>query len=358
MARRATIGGRWAAATLAVAALAAWGCGGMTDASATRVAAAPKTHFRFFSPFSFWNTPVARDAAADPRSAELVAALAAEVDAEEPSGVGPWISTRRYSIPVYRVPADQPTVRVRLAGHPADGALRAAWRAVPLPEAAVPAAGSDRHLVVWQPASDSLWEFWHLERAPQGWIAGWGGAIDDVRTASGAYNRRVWPGAQPWWGASASSLSIAGGLITFEDLEHGEINHALAISLPEIRGGVYALPARRSDGAATSPLALPEGAHLQLSPGLDLGSLDLPPLTRMIAEAAQRYGIFVRDGAGDVTFYAQDPTPTGRDPYTDPGGYFEGQTPVELLSRFPWRHLRVLKMRLRRDPHSDVGSGG
>ncbi len=345
---------------VAASAVGLLGCGDTSGASANRVdtakpVAGAEAHFRFFSPSSFWNTVSPRDTEVDPRSAELVAALASEVAAEEAGKDGPWISTRRFSVPVYRVPADQPPVRVRLPGHPADGTLRAAWRKVPLPAGARPAAGTDRHLVVWQPHSNRLWEFWRLERNGGGWQAGWGGAMDDVGSNPGVYNRHAWPGSQPWWGASASSLSIAGGLITFADLEAGEINHALAISLPEIRAGVYALPARRGDGMSTNPSALPEGAHLRLDPRLDIGALGLPPLTRMIAEAAQRYGIFVRDGAADVTFYAQDPTPTGADPYTGEGGYFEGQTPIELLSGFPWRHLRLLKMRLRPDPHGGVG---
>ncbi|MET0558989.1 MAG: hypothetical protein ABW065_10010 [Solirubrobacterales bacterium] len=312
-----------------------------------------KAHSRFFAPASFWNTEVPADAPVDPRSPELVAALAATAAREAEAEIGPWISTNRYSVPVYRVPAEQPTVEVRLAGHPADGTLRAAWRRVPLPAKARPAAGSDGHLVVWQPHSDRLWEFWRLRRTPAGWVAGWGGAIRHASRNSGAYSRRSWPGSQPWWGASASSLSIAGGLITLEDLEAGEINHALAISLPEIRAGAYALPARRSDGTSPNPLALPEGAHLQLDPSLDVASLGLPRMARMIAEAAQRYGIFVRDIAGDVTFYGQDPTPTGSDPYDGPGGYFAGRTPVELLAHFPWDRLRVLGMRLRPDPHAE-----
>jgi hypothetical protein len=168
----------------------------------------------------------------------------------------------------------------------------------------------------------------------------------DVSAAPGVYNRHAWPGSQPWWGASASSLSIAGGLITFEDLAHGEINHALAISLPEVRAGAYASPARRSDGTSPNPLTLPEGAHLRLDPRLDLASLHLPWLTRIVAEAAQRYGIFVRDRAADVTFYAQDPTPTGRDPYGGAHGYYRGRSPIELLAHFPWRRLQLLKMKL------------
>ena len=170
--------------------------------------------------------------------------------------------------------------------------------------------------------------------------------MSHVSTNSGAYGPDAWPGAGSSWGASASSLSIAGGLITLEDLKAGVINHALALSVHNVRAGVYASPARRTDGASVNALSLPEGARLRLEPGLDLASLHLPRLTLMIAEAAQKYGIIVRDGAGDVTFYAQDPTPTGTEPYAGKQGYYEGLTPSQLLASFPWRHLQLDKMAL------------
>ncbi len=304
------------------------------------------THFRFFSDHSFWNEPVERGAAVDPGSAGLVSHLAEEAFTEVGAKTGPFITTSPYGVPIYRVPASQPTVRVELHGGNPEPALQAAFDAVPLPPEAVPSAGSDGHLVLWQPHSDSLWEFFRLRLTRKGWRASWGGAMNDVAASPGVYNRRVWPGSEPWWGASASSLSIAGGLITFEDLEAGEINHALAISLPDVRGGAYASPARRSDGSSSDPLSLPEGAHLQLDPNFDLSKVPLPPLTRMIAKAAQKYGIFVRDGAGDVTFYAQDPVNKGVEPYAGPAGFYGGRTPIELLSQFPWHHLRVLRMKL------------
>jgi hypothetical protein len=321
------------------------GCGSASSA-ATEDTAAGTSHFRFFSPHSFWNTAVSADATLDPSSAALVGALATEATEEVATGNGPFITTSPYGVPVYRVPADQPTVPVKLVGHPGERALRAAWHAVPLPAGARPAAGSDGHLVVWQPHSDRLWEFFQLRREGGGWRASWGGAMRNVSADPGVYNHHAWPGSQPWWGASASSLSIAGGLITLEDLEAGEINHALAISLPAVRAGTYASPARRTDGNSPDPLTLPEGAHLRLDPHLDLASLHLPWLTRLVAEAAQRYGIFVRDRAADVTFYAQDPIPTGSEPYGGPGGYYRGHSPIELLAHFPWRRLQLLKMKL------------
>ena len=300
--------------------------------------------FRFFSPSSFWNKALPADAPLDPRSSAIVAALARQVAGRT------GINTTNYSVPIYTVPVHQAVVKVSLVdpSRAAGGAaLAAAWNAVPLPPNAQPAAGSDKQLVVWQPSTRRLWEFWELGETSSGWQAEWGGAINNALSDSGAYGPQAWPGATQLWGASASSLSIAGGLITLEDLARGDINHALAMAIPDPRAGAYAAPAKRTDGASTDPLSLPEGAHLRLDPGLNLAALHLPRLTLIIARAAQRYGIVIRDTAADATLYAQDPTPTGGEPYSGPHGYYEGKSAAQLLSSFPWRHLQLLRMNLR-----------
>ena len=60
----------------------------------------------------------------------------------------------------------------------------------------------------------------------------------------------------------------------------------------------------------------------------------------------EQVGIVVRDHTANVSFYAQDPTPTGTNPYAGPHGYFEGKTPGQLLASFPWSHLQLFKMEL------------
>jgi hypothetical protein len=303
--------------------------------------------FRFFSSSSFWNEPLRADAPLDPTSSEVVAAFDREIAEEQAARLGPYINTAKWSVPVYTVPAGQPVVKVKLVESTAT-TLQAAFDEVPLPSNAKPAAGTDKHLVVWQPSTDRLWEFWHLEHGGEGWQAGWGGAMQDVSSSPGIYDAEAWPGARTFWGASASSLPIAGGLITLEDLELGQINHVLAIGVPNVREGVYTSPAQRTTGESSEPLSLPEGARLRLDPKLNLAALHLPRLTLMIAEAAQRYGLVLRDTAGDITFYGQDPTPTGANPYVGPDGYFEGKTPQQLLASFPWSHLQLLKLKLKR----------
>jgi len=307
-------------------------------------AAAPRFHF--FSPTSFWNQPLAANAPLDPSSAALVQEFDAEIASELRARTGPWINTTADSVPLYTVGSSQATVPVTLEGN-LEPALAASWSAVPLPSAAQPAAGPDKSLVVWQPSTNRMWEFWRLSHGEDGWSASWGGSMQDVSENAGVYGPEAWLGAEPWWGTSATSLALAGGLITFHDLKHGSIEHALAIAIPSPRADTYALPAQRDDGDSTNPLSLPEGAHLRLNPELDLAELDLPPLTLMLAQAAQRYGIIVRDQASNVAFFAQAPTPPHANPYTGANGYFEGLYPDQLLASFPWSQLQVLQMTLR-----------
>jgi hypothetical protein len=307
--------------------------------------AAEPAPFRFFAATSFWNERLSANAPVDPNSAGIVSALSELATSEQAAKKGPAINTTSWSVPIYTVSASQATVRVALV-NATSTALQSAWSAVPLPSNAQPAAGSDEHLVVWQPSTNKMWEFWGLEKPRGTWQASWGGAMGNVTSDKGVYGPEAWTGATTTWGASASSLPIAGGLITFEDLERGVINHALAIAVPNVRETEYSSPAQRTDGATVGPTTLPEGAHLRLESGLDLAALHLPPFTLMLARAAQRYGIIVRDRSSNIAFYGQDPIPLGTEPYTGSTGYFEGKSPAQLLAGFPWSHLQVLKMEL------------
>jgi hypothetical protein len=320
------------------------GCGsGAHRTTSTRSARTPEASgpFRFFSSQSFWNEPLASDTPVDPHSATLVSALGAEVHREEVRGNGPWIDVTTDGVPVATVPSDQRPVSVKL-DHPADPALSAAWRSVPLPSTARPSEG-DNDLAVYQPSTDRMWEFFQLHQTSAGWEAEWGGAMEHVSANPGVYGPQAWPGAQSYWGVTAASLPLVAGAMTIQQLQAHDIDHALALTIPNTRAGVYASPAQRTDGKIDSASAIPEGARLRLDPHLNLAALHLPPLVRIIAQAAQRYGIVVRDTSGVVSFVAQDPLNRDFAVYRQLG---QGRYPNQLLARFPWSHLQVVRMNL------------
>ena len=330
-----------------------------SEVTTTSTASRPPVRSRLlgvqlFAPSSVWNQPLSATAATDPNSAAMVSDLAGQAASEYQHGIGPDIGTNGTTT-FYEVGPNQPTVQVQLS-NPTAGwrvSLQSAFDAVPIPANAQPAAGSDAEMTIWQPSTDKLWEFYQMQKQADGWHASWGGAMENVSQSSGYYSTTSWPGALSAWGATATSLPTAAGVITLQDIQQGHIDHALALDLPYPRSGVWSWPAQRSDGTGTDPNAIPEGAQLRLAPNLNLAALNLPPLTLMIAQAAQKYGMIVRDQTHwAIGLFAENPIPLDTNPYytssgtPSPTGPFEGKWPDGLMNSFPWSHLEVLKLHL------------
>lgn len=302
-----------------------------------------------FAPTSVWNTPLPSNAPLEPRT-EITTAFKNQIKKEIGAGIGPWINIYEYSTPLYTVGSNQSRVKVTLDAGAWNKPMQAALLDVPIPDHAVPAEGTDGHLTVWQPSTDTLWEFWQAKRQADGWHASYGGRMRNVSQNPGHFiDTKDFTGAiteQAVWGATATSLPVIAGTITIDELKKGKIEHALALNIPDPCADYFSWPAQRDDGGSTANDCLPEGAHLRIDPNLDLSTLDMPPFTRMLAEAAQKYGMIVRDKTGHATgFSAEDPAPTGTDPYKGPGGFFGGLQIWDLVrNKFPWDHVKLLKL--------------
>jgi hypothetical protein len=288
-----------------------------------------------FSPSSFWNRPLETSVPLSPFSSHFVAELVHQVD-----GYHPWMNTTSYSIPVYVVPRKQPTQHVTLDTWGPD--LQQAFDHVPVPPNARAAAGTDASMTVWQPSTNRLWDFWQMRKTHGRWHARWGGEMDDVSRNPGYFTHS---GKTSGWGATATGLPLLGGLVTFADLRRGYINHALAIAIPQTQLAKYTWPAQRTDGNAVAPgiWEIPEGMRFRLDPHLNIAALHLPKIDQMLARAAQRYGIVVRDRAGSVVFYGQDPVTQPVNPWP---ALFDNQYPNQVLAQFPWSHLQALQTQM------------
>jgi hypothetical protein len=270
---------------------------------------------RLYSATSPLNLRVPDRAPVDSESAVMVARLAEEVDEK-----GWAISTKEYTVPVFRATAstEKKTVRVRTRG---------TVHRVPIPNNAFPSPGSDGHLAVIDIRSGCEYDFYRGRRLNGSWEAENFNALPT--NGSGIYPRGL--------ATRASGFANSAGLITAAEIRRGRIEHALVFSMPSTRAGGPVRPATSSDGTTSGAGAIPEGARLQLDPALSLAGL--APWQRVIARALQRYGMYLADTGGAVALYAQHPKSVG-------GGfrYPWGDVTYGYMPKWLARHLRVLKL--------------
>jgi len=291
----------------------------------------------WFSDKSAWNAVLPDNAPISPDSATYVQSWIAQV-----KKYGPWINVEQYSVPVYTVPETQTEVTVNLisSGSGCVSDLRTAFQKVPVPDNAQPAAGTDKHLAVWQPTTNTMWEFWSMDmnNVTHEWECKWGGKMENVSSNPGFYLAPC-----TGWGATATSLALTGGLVLIDEIKSGVIEHALALAVDETTKDTFVSPAERGDGWSVSSIALPEGTRFRLPASLNITDLGLHPFAELLAYAFQKYGGLIRDTAGAmVASYCEPPPQNGPDPYAGPNGFFQGLYPSQILSNFPWEKFQVV----------------
>ena len=188
-------------------------------------------------------------------------------------------------------------------------------------------------MVVYQPASNTEWEFWRAVQTNGAWSACGAARMQNVSQS---------PGIFATGGVTGSGLPLLGFLIRVSDLQSGAINHAINIELPCARQGAFSWPARRTDGVCTDPNAPAEGERFRLSASLNLSTLNLSPGELMIARAMQQYGVIVTDFAGRAAIQAEDPRPYEVNGAPNPyAAYFTGASP-DWLKDLPFQDLQTV----------------
>lgn len=297
------------------------------------------TSGRVFGANSFWYQEIPSNAPLHPNSAGFVADFQRQMRAYYGNVT---INTDAYASPVYYADASTPTTKVSFwdcqGKGSVDRALEAQWEAVPIPANAQQSDGTDGEMTVYQPSTDTIWEFWQTRKVNGQWQACWGGKMTNVSKGDG-----LW--AYPY-GTSATGLPFLGGQITAAELQAGEINHAIGIALVEPKAyPALSWPANRTDGFYTGANAIAEGQRFFLDKSVNVDALNIHPVAKTIARAAQKYGFVVWDKAGALSLRAENPksyTSLGKaDPYP---ALFNGTQQYAILDGFPWDKLRFLPM--------------
>jgi hypothetical protein len=153
----------------------------------------------------------------------------------------------------------------------------------PIPANPLIEGGSDRHILMVNTDTCQLYELFNARKQGGAWKAG-SGAVFDL--SSNALR------PDGWTSADAAGLPIMPGLVRFDEVMSGSINHALRFTAPETRRK-YIYPARHYASSSTSAALPPMGLRVRLKPDADLSGLS--PEARVIAVALQRYGMILAD---------------------------------------------------------------
>jgi hypothetical protein len=216
-----------------------------------------------------------------PRSAAYIASMGLDRTVHPDFGSGTW-DGGPIGIPFTTVASGQPRVPVRFGYD--DESDPGPY---PIPPGAPieggPSSDGDRHVVVVDRDACVLYELYDAHPRPDGsWDAG-SGAVFDLRSN----------GLRPdtWTSADAAGLPILPGLVRYDEVAGGHIDHAIRVTAQATQAA-HLWPATHDAGSANADLP-PMGLRLRLRASVDISGL--PPAAQVIARAMQRYGLVVAD---------------------------------------------------------------
>jgi hypothetical protein len=231
-----------------------------------------------FPETNVWNKPVGQLPLRS-NSRKVVRAIGARLPVHADFGAGLWEGAP-IGIPITVVDSSQAASVVDFNyDHESDAGP------YPIPNGVAIEGGyesdGDRHAIIVDSDSCTLYELFALYPSP--WSAG-SGAI--WRLTSNAVRPRGWTSAD------AAGLPILPGLVRYEEVAAGHIDHAIRFTVSRSKRD-YVYPARHFASSLTSKSLPPMGLRLRLRANYPVSGF--PYQARVVLKALKRYGMIVAD---------------------------------------------------------------
>ena len=251
----------------------------------TPIPVPPAAGCSILPPNNIWNTrvdslPLAAQSAAYINSIGAGATLHPDFG----SGVWPPGSDSPIGIPYIEVDASQADVAINYTAY-GDESDPGPF---PIPSNAPveggPSGDGDRHVLVLDRASCSLYELYRAFRQGDGsWNADSGAAYDLTSNA-------LRPAG--WTSADAAGLPIFPGLVRYDEVAAGFIGHAIRFTAPTTQRA-YVWPARHFASSDSSTNLPPMGQRFRLKASFNISGFS--PEVRVILTAMKQYGLLLAD---------------------------------------------------------------
>ncbi len=236
---------------------------------------------------NWWNQDIS-GSAVDPLSSTYVATIGAATSLHPDFGT-------QYGIPSVKVGAAvaKSTVIFDYASESDPGPY-------PIPANPPIENGSDAHILMFHTGECRLYELFAAAKSGAQWYAG-SGAIWDLTKNSTR--------PKGWTSADAAGLPIYPGLVRYEEVTAGVINHALRFTAPKTQHG-YVAPASHHASSSYDSTRPPMGVRFRLKASFNIGGY--PKSMQVILTALKKYGMFLADN-GSAWYVSGSPSPSWDD---------------------------------------------
>jgi hypothetical protein len=162
----------------------------------------------------------------------------------------------------------------------------------PIPDNPLFEQGSpDHHMEIIDVDDMVLYELGFVSQADNGsWSARYG-AVWDLKGYSFRKNNET-----PMWGTNEAGLPKFPGLVRYDEVSAGQIDHALALGIPAMQN-TWVWPARSAIlSDPPDPTHPPAGQRFRLKASYDISGY--PPQAKVILQALKTYGAMVHTNSG------------------------------------------------------------
>ncbi|MEI8082364.1 MAG: hypothetical protein WCI74_11020, partial [Actinomycetes bacterium] len=157
-------------------------------------------------------------------------------------------------------------------------------------------AVGDRHAIIVYAKTCTLYETWNTRKVGKRWTAG-SGAVWKLKS------NKLRPAG--WTSADAAGLPVLPGLLRWDEIVAGRVDHAIRFTLPQTADS-YLWPARHRAGSTDDPAVPPMGARFRLSASFDTSGFSRS--ARVILDAMKRYGLVLADNGSAWYFQGTSDT--------------------------------------------------
>jgi hypothetical protein len=243
-----------------------------------------------FVPFpsdNLWNKDIS-SAPVDPNSANIINFIGAAVGLHADFGAGQYQGST-IGIPYTVVDSSQPLIPISYTAYGSES--DAGPMPIPLtaPIEGYPNPGSgDRHVLVLDTSTCFLYELYSSYPQSTSWNAGSGAVWDLLSDEQRPYT---------WTSADAAGLPIFPGLVRYDEVAAGAINHAIRFTVPNSSDG-FTPPASHSAATSSNTNAPPMGMRLRLKASFDVSKFSAA--NQVILNGMKKYGLILADNGSAI----------------------------------------------------------